>query len=71
MSEQNLPGVSAAVGIAGEIVWAEGTKRDFLGGTASFMTFPERGIVVAVTSNVSFADTASMASKIADAFAAK
>lgn len=33
------------------------------------MTFPERGIVVAVTSNTSFAGTRSIALKIAEAFA--
>ena len=33
------------------------------------MTFPERGIVVAVTSNISYADTSSLALKIAQAFA--
>ena len=36
---------------------------------ASFMTFPEYGIVVAVTSNTSYADTYSVAVKIAQAFA--
>ena len=33
------------------------------------MTFPERGIVVAVTTNTSFADTSAIALKIAQAFA--
>ena len=46
-----------------------GTKRDFIGGTTSLMTFPERGLVVAVTANISFADTKSLASRIAEAFA--
>ena len=46
-----------------------GTKADFIGGTASLMTFPTRGLVVAVTSNTSFADTSSIALKIAQAFA--
>ena len=41
--------------------WWDGRRR--------FMTLPERGIVVAVTSNTSFADTASIALKIAEAFA--
>ncbi len=36
---------------------------------ASLMTFPEYGIVVAVTSNISYADTFSLAVKIAEAFA--
>ena len=33
------------------------------------MTFRERGIVVAVISNISYADTSSLALKIAEAFA--
>ena len=33
------------------------------------MTFPERGIVVSVTSNISYADTYGVAVKIAQAFA--
>jgi serine beta-lactamase-like protein LACTB, mitochondrial len=45
-----------------------GTKPDFIGTTAYLMTFPERRMVVAVTSNTSFADTKSVALKIADAF---
>jgi len=51
---------AAAVGHDGEF---------FIGGTSSLWTFPDRGLVVAVTTNTSFADTASIASKIADAFA--
>jgi CubicO group peptidase (beta-lactamase class C family) len=46
-----------------------GTKEDFIGTTAYLMTFPERGLVVAVMSNTSFADTKSIALKIAEAFA--
>jgi CubicO group peptidase (beta-lactamase class C family) len=45
------------------------TKADFIGGTTSLMTFPERGLVVAVTSNTSFANTGAIASSIAQAFA--
>jgi serine beta-lactamase-like protein LACTB, mitochondrial len=41
----------------------------FIGGSTSLMTFPERGLVVAVTTNISFADTAAIALKIAQAFA--
>ncbi len=48
---------------------SHGTKRDFIGGTASLLTFPERRMVVALTSNISFADTRSIALKIAEAFA--
>ncbi len=43
-----------------------------LGGmVASLMTFPERGISVSVISNTSYADTESLALKIAEAFAAQ
>jgi len=45
------------------------TRKDFIGGTASLMTFPERGIVVAVTSNTGYADTTSIALSVAQAFA--
>jgi hypothetical protein len=38
---------------------------------ASLMTFPEKGIVVSVTSNTSYADTFDLALKIARAFAAR
>ena len=48
---------------------ASHASRTLLGGSTSFMTFSERGIVVAVTSNTSFADTRSIALKIAQAFA--
>lgn len=46
-----------------------GHDGESLGGmVASFMTFPEYGIVVAVTSNISYADTFSLGSRIAQAF---
>jgi serine beta-lactamase-like protein LACTB len=48
-----------------------GSAKDFIGATTSFMTFPERGIVVVVMSNISFADTRSIALSIAQAFAAQ
>jgi CubicO group peptidase (beta-lactamase class C family) len=42
---------------------------DLRGGmVASFISFPDRGLVVAVTSNTTFADTAAMALKIAQTF---
>jgi CubicO group peptidase (beta-lactamase class C family) len=47
-----------------------GTKKDFIGGSAYLMTFPERGLVVAVTSNISFADMKSIALNVAQVFAA-
>jgi hypothetical protein len=40
-----------------------------LGGSTSFLTFPERGLVVAVTSNISKASLRSIALTIAQAFA--
>jgi len=43
----------------------------FIGGSTSLMTFPERGLVVAVTTNTTFADVSSVALKIAQAFAEK
>ena len=46
-----------------------GSKQDFIGGSTYLMTFPERGLVVAVMANISFADTKSIALKIAQAFA--
>ncbi len=46
-----------------------GSKEDFIGGTTYLMTFPERGIVVAVMTNTSFADTKSVALSVAQAFA--
>ena len=44
-------------------------SRTMLGGSASFLTFPERGLVVAVMSNISKADLRSIGLRIADAFA--
>jgi CubicO group peptidase (beta-lactamase class C family) len=43
--------------------------RRSVGGTTSLLTFPERGLVVAVTSNITFADTSAVAVKIAQVFA--
>ena len=48
---------------------ASHASRTLLGGSTSFLTFPERGIVVAVTTNISFAGTRSIALRIAQAFA--
>ena len=48
-----------------------GSKGDFIGGSTYLMTFPERGLVVTVMSNTSFADTKSIALSIAHAFAEK
>jgi CubicO group peptidase (beta-lactamase class C family) len=48
-----------------------GSRKDFIGATTSFMTFSERGIAVVVMSNISHADTKSIALNIAQAFAAQ
>jgi CubicO group peptidase (beta-lactamase class C family) len=58
------------VTLAGKPTRVTGHDGDSLGGmVASFMTVPEYGIVVAVTSNISYSDTFSVAVKIATAFA--
>jgi serine beta-lactamase-like protein LACTB len=58
------------VALAGEHTRSVGHDGRLLGGmVASFMTFPEHGIGVAVTSNISYADTFAIAVKIAQAFA--
>ena len=56
--------------LAGESTRLAGhASRSLLGASTSFLTFPERGIVVAVTSNTSYADCRSIALSIAQAFA--
>jgi CubicO group peptidase (beta-lactamase class C family) len=56
--------------IAGQTTRQVGHDGEFfIGGSTSFITFPEHGIVVAVTTNISFADTSSLALKIGEAFA--
>jgi CubicO group peptidase (beta-lactamase class C family) len=58
------------VALAGEQTRAVGHDGESLGGrVASFMTFPEHGIVVSVMSNISYADTSGVAVRIAQAFA--
>jgi CubicO group peptidase (beta-lactamase class C family) len=58
------------VTLAGEQVRMAGHDGESLGGmVGSLMTFRERGIVVAVMSNISYADTNAIASRIAEAFA--
>ncbi len=57
------------VSLRGEQTRVVGHDGWTLGGTvASLMTFPERGVVVAVTSNISYADTSSLALAIAEGF---
>jgi serine beta-lactamase-like protein LACTB, mitochondrial len=56
--------------LAGKQTTLVGHDGESLGGmVASFMTFPEHGIVVSVTSNISYADTFGLGVKIAQAFA--
>ncbi len=56
--------------LGGKQTRALGHNGDSLGGmVASLMTFPEYGMAVAVTSNISYADTFSLAVKTAEAFA--
>ena len=58
------------VALAGEQTRVVGHDGESLGGrVASLTTVPERGIVVSVTSNISYADTSAVALKIAQAFA--
>jgi serine beta-lactamase-like protein LACTB len=60
----------ATVTLAGEPTQAVGHDGESLGGrVVSLMTFPERGLVVAVMANISFADTKSIALNLAQAFA--
>ena len=58
------------VALAGKQTRWVGHDGMVLGGmVASLMTFPDHGLVVAVTSNTSYADTESLALKVAQAFA--
>ena len=56
--------------VAGKTIQLVGHDGDSLGGmVASLLTFREQGIVVAVTSNISYADTFALATKLIDTFA--
>jgi serine beta-lactamase-like protein LACTB len=56
--------------VAGKQTTIVGHDGESLGGmVASFWTFPERGLVVSVMSNISYADTFGISVKIAQAFA--
>jgi CubicO group peptidase (beta-lactamase class C family) len=58
------------VTLAGEQARLVGHDGDTLGGeVASLATFPDYGIVVSVISNISYAETSSLAVKVAEAFA--
>ena len=55
--------------LAGRPTQVVGHDGDLLGGTAaSVMVFRDRGLVVAVTSNTSYAETSALALAIAEAF---
>jgi len=61
-----------SVALGGQQTRVVGHDGDSLGGmVASFMTFAEHGIVVSVTSNISYAGTDSLTVKIAQAFTDK
>jgi CubicO group peptidase (beta-lactamase class C family) len=58
------------VTLAGREIQVAGHDGDVLGGmTTSLLVFREHGIVVAVTSNISWTDTFAIAVKVAEAFA--
>jgi serine beta-lactamase-like protein LACTB, mitochondrial len=58
------------VSLAGQPTQWVGHGGEFtMGGSTSFMTFPDRGIVVAVMTNIGFADVDAVAMKVAEAFA--
>ncbi|MBM3810896.1 MAG: beta-lactamase family protein [Acidimicrobiia bacterium] len=58
------------VTVAGEQTVAAGHDGDLLGGMAvSLVTFPGHGLAVSVMSNISYAETNSLAVRIAEAFA--
>jgi hypothetical protein len=60
------------VALAGGQTRTIGHDGDLLSGRlASLTTFPERGIVVSVTSNISYTDTSAVALKIGQAFVEK
>lgn len=59
-----------SVTVDGQETRMVGHDGELLGGmAASLMTFPDHGIVVAVTSNISYADTPALGLRIAQAFA--
>lgn len=58
------------VTLAGQQTRSIGHDGEWMGGNVmSFMTFPERGLVIAVMANTAFADTFTIGTKIAEAFA--
>jgi serine beta-lactamase-like protein LACTB len=60
------------VPLAGEPTTMIGHEGRWMGGlVASLLTFPRHGIVVAVTSNIAYADTSAIGLRVAEAFAAQ
>ncbi|MEO6236813.1 MAG: serine hydrolase domain-containing protein [Vicinamibacterales bacterium] len=56
--------------LAGQSTMSVGHDGEFfIGGSTSLVTFPERGLVVAVMTNTSFADLSALVATIAEAFA--
>jgi hypothetical protein len=51
------------------VIGYDGNLRD--GQVSTFMILPDRDLVIAVMSNMSFAETTTIATKIAEAFAAQ
>jgi CubicO group peptidase (beta-lactamase class C family) len=69
-TEYGLGWMLETVTLAGESTRMAGhSSLTPLGGSAAFMTFPERGLVVAVTSNISRAGTRTIALSLAEVFA--
>ena len=74
-SEYGLGWGLKTVPLAGDQILAAGHGRPLLpeatlmGGSTSLITFPERGMTVSVTSNMSSAETSNVAMKIAEVFA--
>jgi serine beta-lactamase-like protein LACTB len=69
-TEYGLGWMLETIPLAGEPTrLAHHASRTMLGGSTAFMTFPERGLVVAVMSNTSDAAVRQVALKIAEAFA--
>jgi hypothetical protein len=57
------------IDLGGHPTHVAGQDGRLLGGTAvSFVTIPERDVVIAITSNISYAGTFSIATKIAETF---
>jgi CubicO group peptidase (beta-lactamase class C family) len=69
-TEYGLGWMLDTVQLAGEPArLANHASRTLVGGSVSFLTFPDRGLVVVVTTNVSFANTRYVALNIAEVFA--